>query len=325
MLKKINLKKINLKKKNKFKNLFKSIMLKIESKKKKLINIIYFLKYYIAFRKRTVKLLNIAKPRARLDKKKKFKKSFFLKKLYNHILRKKNYKKKHIILNFLNLSYTQKKRFDRLNRLYDIKKKYVRYLQNNRNLYKLLNYKIKFNKQFIRRHIRSISNLSIKDRFLLYHNTISNIILKLKFAYSFKTAEFFIKTGFVFINGYQELNKNKFLKKFDFLEIIFSKFILNFKIKLKKKIKKSIRKYKKYNWRMIKNKVEYNERKIRIQKFAKRIYNFKLKIANTYQIDFRTLSCCYIKDFNYKKDHSIFIKKIIPLYLIKLLNWKIIT
>ena len=71
---------------------------------------------------------------------------------------------------------------------------------------------------------------------------------------------------------------------------------------------------------MLKNKVDFSERKIRIFRFAEKIFQFKNIITNSFQIDYRILSFFLIKNIQIKKDISHLTKKILPIYLIKLFN-----
>jgi hypothetical protein len=71
---------------------------------------------------------------------------------------------------------------------------------------------------------------------------------------------------------------------------------------------------------MLKNKVEFSERKIRIFRFAEKIFHYKNIIPNSFQFDYRTLTFSLIKDLNIKTDISYLTKKILPAYLIKLLT-----
>ena len=149
----------------------------------------------------------------------------------------------------MNLStiFETSKRFDRLHRLYDIKRKYIRYLNSNRSLYKVNKFRCKHNFKFIKRHIRSVATLNINSRVHMYEFSLRNIIIKLKYAYTYRNSNFFIKSGFVFLNGKQELNPFFFLYKGDSIELIFSKFIFKLRKKIKKKLKISMRNYKRYN------------------------------------------------------------------------------
>lgn len=71
---------------------------------------------------------------------------------------------------------------------------------------------------------------------------------------------------------------------------------------------------------MLKNKVEFFERKIRIFRFAEKIFHFKNKITNSVQFDYRTLTFFIVKNLSIKNDISYLTKKILPTYLIKLFN-----
>lgn len=331
--KKILKKKIKLKlkkrRKLKFKKRFKTMFLSLKSKKKKINELIFFLKYFSVLRKRQSKIFNLSRVKSRLSKKKFFLKKFKAKKFFKYFIkryRQLKYKKKRFI-NLINLDlyFIRNKRFFRLHRLYDIRKKYIRYLNNNRNIYKFYKFRIKHNFKFIKRHIRSIAALNIKSRIHMYEFSLRNLALKLKYAYTLRNASMFVKGGFIFLNGLQELNPFKYIYKGDVIELIFSKFILKLKYKIKKKLNISMRRFKRYNWRTLKNKVNPEKRRIRISRFSEKILNYKIKLTKLFQFDFRTLSYSMVLDLNYKKDLTYLNKKILPIYLLKLFNWKIIS
>lgn len=316
------------KKKIKFK-LKSNIIESLYNKKSKIRNLLYFLKYFSIFRRRDSKIFKLARLKARLSKKFFFKKKFIAKKFYNYFAKKLKIKslrvKKYVNLCNANLYFKQWEKFDRLLRLYDVKKKYIRYLNNNRSIYKLNKFRCKHNFKFIKRHIRSISNISIKSRIHMFELSLRNIIIKLKYAYTYRNSSFFVKSGYVFLNGRQNLNPFHFAYKSDLIELIYSKFIFKLKYKIRRKINISMRKYKKYNWRMLKNKVAYDTRKTRIYRFADKVFNYKNKMSNIFQVDYRTLSFFLVRGLNYKKDLSYLNKKLLPLYMLKLFNWKVIS
>ena len=71
---------------------------------------------------------------------------------------------------------------------------------------------------------------------------------------------------------------------------------------------------------MLKNKIAYDVRKVRIYRFADKVFGYKNKMSNLFQTDFRTLSFFIVRELNYKKDLSYLNKKLLPLYLLKLFN-----
>ncbi len=301
----------------------------LQNKKSKILNILYFLKYFSIFRKRDSKIFKLARLKAKLSKKSFFKKKFLAKKFYIYLFKSLKVKKlkikKYVNLCNSGLYFKQWEKFDRLLRLYDIKKKYIRYLNNNRSIYKLNKFRCKHNFKFIKRHIRSISALSIKSRIHMFELSLRNIIIKLKYAYTYRNSSLFIKSGYVFLNGKQNLNPFDFVYRGDLIELIYSKFIFKLKYKIRKKINISMRKYKKYNWRMLKNKIAYDIRKVRIYRFADKVFSYRNKMSNLFQTDFRTLSFFIVRELNYKKDLSHLNKKLLPLYMLKLFNWKVIS
>lgn len=299
------------------------------SKTSKKKNILYFLKYFLVFRRRSTKLYTLARFKSKLHKKRFYIKKKKITKLSNYFFKNYKYlsfeKKQTMVLNNLNVFFKQSTKFDKAPKLYDINRKYMNYLRENRLIYKLFGFRVKNNFKFIKRHVRSISSLDIKSRIHMHEYSLKNILIKLKYAFTFRNSKNLIKSGFIFLNGSQTINYNNYLFKGDYIELLYCKFILKLKNKIKKKLLISMRKYKRYNWRMLKNKVEFSERKLRIFRFAEKIFHFKNKITNSIQFDYRTLSFIIIKDLSVKKDISYLTKKLLPTYLIKLFNWKVIS
>ena len=190
-------------------------------------SLLYFLKYFITLKRNSFRLNIIARHKAKKKKK------LFIKTKYSH-------KNKIYLMKQLNLAFNYSKRYDSRTKIHDIKKKYVSYLLHSRNLYKIHKLRTKHNFTFFKRHFRAIASLNINNRLNFYESSIKNLIIKLKYAYTIKLSELFIKSGFIFLNGYQESNPNKFLILGDFFEIIYSKFIFKYKLKVKKKIKKTM-------------------------------------------------------------------------------------
>ena len=174
----------------------------------------------------------------------------------------------------LNLYFSFDTRFDRVPKTYEIKKKYIKYLNTNRNLYKNFNLKKKQNIRFFKKHIPLVSKLSLKSRIHLFEYSLLSLILKLKYAYSNLSALFFIKSGLIFINGVQSFNWQRYLYKGDCLEFIYSTSFFKFNSIIKKKLDKSLRKYKKQNWKLTKNKVNFEKKYINLLKLSKRVFFF---------------------------------------------------
>lgn len=310
-------KNVELKKVNSYKN----ILLQLKSKKEKIIDLLYFLKYFLIFRKYFKKLSYLSTVQTDLSKKDLFLKDIKSKKIFDYFIYKKN-KRKYLNIAYIDFFFTQNTRFSQLPKLYDIRKKYIKYLNNNRKIYSYFKYRTKYNYNFIKRHIKTISILDIKSRVHKYEFSLRNIAIKLKFAYTFRTADIFIKSGFIFLNGFQTLNPKQFLYKGDSVELIFSKFLFKFKKKIDKKIDKSMRLFKKYSWKHSNN---IEEKKNSLFRFSEKTFNFNIKLTKIFQFDYRTMSFFIINDINPKKDISFLTKKILPLYLLKLLNWKLIS
>ena len=56
--------------------------------------------------------------------------------------------------------------------------------------------------------------------------------MKLKYAYTYRNADIFVKNGFIFINGFQNINPHTYIYKGDIIELIYSKFTFKLKNKI---------------------------------------------------------------------------------------------
>lgn len=316
-----------LKKKLKEKGNYGNVLDNLKSKKIKFRDLLYFLKYFLVFRKYHNNLINLSKVKSNLSKRKLFLKKTKARKLYRYFLDTKDSirKFKHVGITNVDFYFIRDMRFFRLLRLYDIKKKYIRYLNNNRSIYGFYKYRLKHSYKFIKRHIRSLSILDIKSRAHKYEFSLRNISIKLKYAFTYRNADIFVKSGFIFLNGYQNTNPHQYIYKGDIIELIFSNFIFKLKKITQKNLNMSMRKFKKYNWRFLRNKVDIEKRKLRLSRFSEKILNYKLKLTKVFQFDYRTMSYSIVNNINPRKDLSYLNKKILPIYLLKLFNWKLIT
>ena len=227
--------------------------------------------------------------------------------------------------NILKNLNSDKKDYSTITKLYDIKKKYIRYFINNRLLYKINGFKNKQNKKFYKNHFRFISSVDIKSRLSFFENSLKNWIIKFKYSYSIKTSKFFIGSGFLFLNGFQEINYNKLFSIGDFIELTHSHLTYIFKSVILNKIQKNIWIYKKHIFKKNKLQELNSNKKLQIFKICKIFFTFKSKLIKNYEIDFKTLSIIYLSNYNFKNNISYYNKKSTPLYYLKLLNWRIIS
>jgi hypothetical protein len=249
---KINLRKHSLKFRKKLYNInnFKYRLKKYKFKKRKnklnlsinrgnnfllKLQIIYFLKYFLVLRKRLYNTVHLSKVKLSMLR---FNNKLLIKKLKSNL---SNYNiTKKIRFNILKNLNTNKKDFNTVTKLYDIKKKYIRYFINNRLLYKIYNFKNKQNSKFYKNHFRFISSVDIKNRINFFENTIKNWVIKFKHSYSIQTSKFFINSGLLFLNGFQEFNYNKLFEVGDYLEFAYSSLTYTLKRRIVKKINKNI-------------------------------------------------------------------------------------
>nr|YP_004841710.1 Ymf76 [Ichthyophthirius multifiliis]AEL89252.1 Ymf76 [Ichthyophthirius multifiliis] len=298
--------------------------LSIKNKKFKINQLIYFLKYFLLLRRKVhnsfkiskIKLSILRKNSRKLIRKLKFKNK------YNK--RTKQLKFRYNSMYSLNLKRKTNKYY-KIDKIYDIKKKYLRYFINNRRLYYLLKIKNKQTHKFFRNHFRHIGSLSIIDRLAFYELFLKNLIVKLKLSYSLQTSLYLIKSGFIFINGLQNTNKNTHIIYGDYIEFLYCNFMIKYKKKIKKKINKNVWLYKKYVFKKIKIYEKPENLKTKRFKLGNIFIYFKNNLYKNYQIDYRTLSIIFIKNLNFKYNITYFNKKYLPIYYLKLLNWKIIS
>jgi ribosome-associated protein YbcJ (S4-like RNA binding protein) len=99
------------------------------------------------------------------------------------------------------------------------KHRFIRVLYENRSIFRTLFFKKttpqkKFNKKFF-----NISKTQQTDLLVSFELNIENILLRSRFLSSPSQVDFFIKEGLVFFNGSVLLNKNKYVRQGDVIQL----------------------------------------------------------------------------------------------------------
>lgn len=194
---------------------------------------------------------------------------------------------------------------------------------NRKMLIRFFNFKIKRQNR-ITKYINSFIKFKVKNSLKFFNFTLINILVSSKLVINFKQAFFFVKKGFVFVNGRQCLKTNFFLKKGDLIQLNFSKTYIthyslyfNFLVRLNSRFRNKFFKkiIKRFNIKLGKNQIF----------LFKNIIFFKKHIPTYFEVDFLTFSVYIIYtpfNFTFIDDKSNYLYNF---YLNRLYNWKFLT
>jgi hypothetical protein len=234
----------------------------------------------------------------------------------------------------------KKKRFFRKNRkrLYFFKKQ-TNYRMSNINLHnhvksiffenrKIL--KLYFKSKNLKRQNKmskySINFLNRDSKTLLniFEFNLSRVLIKTHFANNLNDSLFFIKNGYIIVNGKVQTNHNLILNAGDLVRFNAKH---NYYFFYRKNLTKSLKMSKKINWAFFKfiKKNKKNKFFPKVYKWIDSSINFGFDIPIHIEVDFINMSFCILLKFfdvNRISYHSI---KYINFYLTRLYNWSYIV
>jgi len=249
---------------------------------------------------------------------------------------KKDNKLNHYFLyktNFLKTSSTNK--FDNfendldvkvLNKFFDLKSSTFSIFYKNRKLFK----KLIFLKNLKQKKTTKILSKLLKSSFIKFVNFVEyslyNILIKSKICYTQSESIFFIKNGFVFVNGVRITNPFFILKKSDIIQLILSDCFFDFfKINTDKKYK-SVCLLKHIIWknhRFLNNfyKQSYN----RVPDWVLDVSSFYEDVPTYIDVDYTILSICVLNnDINFMFYNNNFLN-FINVFMLRNYNWNYLT
>ncbi len=175
----------------------------------------------------------------------------------------------------------------------------------------------------ITKFLFNFKKFNVNKLLFYFEFSLFNIIIQSNFLILKKDIFFFIKSGFVFVNGFCIKNKFFQLNIGDRLQILLNKnyyvYLRNFNKLLKhlnNKIKLNIKK------NFSKKKDFYKQKTQRTPDWIFKIFFSKQSIPKYLEVDFFTLTSVIIRKSNFYYEYNIIFYKFLSFFNIRLYNWK---
>lgn len=206
---------------------------------------------------------------------------------------------------------------------FDLKKKIFFLLKENRSIISNLFFS-KFTRQKkITSFLSKFRHFSIKKIIKFFEFSLFNILIQSHFLIFKVDVAYFLKNGFVFVNGQSVLNKFFLLSVGDRVQISLNNhyylFFRNFNKILKAfnyKIRLSMRKI------FLKRKDFYKQKSTRTPSWVDKVIFSKQVIPKYLEVDFFTLTCVLIRNVNSFYENNVVFLKFLSYFNIRLYNWK---
>lgn len=216
------------------------------------------------------------------------------------------------------------------NKTMDFKRNYRALLLKNRKLLRnILNLKIKRQYRLDKYFCKIIKNKGI-DFLMGLEYKLCDILLKSQFFCNHTDCFWFIKNGYISVNGFVCFNPKKILSTSDVITLNFDK---NYYYFYRSNLNQSIKFVSKFNnllWRINKNiySDKYSDKKIELNdKLPNWIFNamyFRNDIPKFIEVDFKTMSIIILKKFHERNSFDYYNTKFFNFYFTRTYNWKTI-
>lgn len=196
---------------------------------------------------------------------------------------------------------------------------------DNRKILKFFLKKKKLNRQNkINKYILNILGKRSKDLINYFEYKLSNILIKSHFFNNINDSSFFIKKGYITVNGSICTDVNNIININDTIKLIYK---YNYYLFYRKSLNKSLKMSKKINWAFYKF-IKKNKRRFffpKVYKWLSSNRHFGFDIPLNFEVDFINMTVIILyKNFDVNNiDRSNI--KYINLYLTRLYNWNFIV
>jgi hypothetical protein len=249
--------------------------------------------------------------------------AFFSRRNYKNILLRKT------IYNTRKHTFYKKRKLNtkdniyRKENIYNVSKRFLKVIFSNRKTIKNFFFK-KFTKQTkITRFIKSISKEKHRSDNLM-NNYIFLILLRSHIFFFIDDVSFFLKKGFIMVNGTVVKNKFSEVKLGDYIQIIRSNIYYDYLKRVHKFFRTKISKIKFKRWSSFQKKKKTGiSFKNWVPTFLDRFIFYKTDIPKFLEVDFFSLTVIILYKNRSILSNDKFFNKIFSNYLIKMYNWRI--
>lgn len=254
--------------------------------------------------------------------------------LFNRNFNKKppKLKSKKLIIpksSFKNISFNVKtlksKKYNFSQKTMDFKKKFVLILKKNRNLLRSF-LKIKPKRKFnFNKYIKNLSKSNYKGFLYFYEYNIVNILVRSNFFFNHKDCSWFLKNGYISLNGKVLISEKTVLKPLEIVNVSYSNYFYFYYRKNLNDCLNNLYRFNKKIWKINQKKKNYLVKNT--EKYSNWIYRsiyIKNDIPVFIEVDYISMTLVmlnYTFNVNYVDYYNL---KFLNLYLNRLYNWKFV-
>lgn len=200
-------------------------------------------------------------------------------------------------------------------------------LKNRKFLNKLFYYNKPKKQNKLTKKIYFFSEKSNNRSTSILEHSLLNMLLKSNLFFFHKDVFFFIKSGFVYINGLPVTDHNSRLNEGDIIQLPINNIVYKYVSMSRKFLKKKMSLFRFTTWKFFKKKFFKKKNGFRIKKRKSPKYlhlfcQFKLNTPRFLEIDFFTLSIFFLKRFNTTIQPTYYLNKSFSYKLLPLYNFK---
>lgn len=160
-----------------------------------------------------------------------------------------------------------------------------------------------------------------------YENTVVNVLLQSHFFLFQKDALFYLKKGFVTVNGFALSNINFVLGHGDCVQLPVSKLYLLYLRFCRRFFKKKVALFKYNSWKFFKAKIIKKKKKIKFKKrknpkFIQAFFLFRYNIPKFLEVDYQTITTFFLKKVGSYVHSSYYLNKLFSFKMFSLYNFK---
>lgn len=205
----------------------------------------------------------------------------------------------------------------------DFKRKINLVFQKNRNLLRKF-LKVKFKRQnTFNRYIKNFIKLKNLDFLFNFEYKLINLLTRSLFFFNYKDCLWFLKNGYITINGVVEYNQKRLLKPFEIVNVVYNNYYFFYYRFMLDNCISNIYKFNLKIWKINNNR--NNIKKKNEESYSEWLHKYiyyKNDIPKFIEVDFISMTMVLLK-YTYNKNYMDYYNiKFLNLYLNRLYNWK---
>jgi hypothetical protein len=224
---------------------------------------------------------------------------------------------------FNRVFFSNEKRHSDVSKFLDLKKRWKKLFNSNRNLLKSFK-NINKSKQFqLTKEFSKFLKKKLSHNFIQTEFSLLNLLIRSKLVFTTTEALFFLKNGFIYLNGVCTTNPYQVAKLNDIINFIFGKkYFYFFKTNFNQKLKLTYAVgYRLWRLNRFRNNF-YKQSPTGIPEWVLKLSFFYEDVPSFIEVDYTILTLTLIKYPTKFYNYNFFFTKFISMYLLRLYNWK---